>query len=133
MESFPPAATAPPGTPGERTAPNLESQPRIRFGTPEIDQEVFKPRQDVITPDAGAAPHVNLEAARKRASEIVREGSSFRGLVGLPPPATQRESREARAIGNAIKPDCRNAYAGLGLLAIAPLAWSALTDTGCRW
>ena len=31
------------------------------------------------------------------------------------------------------KEDCRTAYAGLGLLAVVPLAFSTVTNKGCKW
>ena len=38
-----------------------------------------------------------------------------------------------KAIAKAAKPDCRTAYAELGLLAIAPLVASTVGNGGCRW
>jgi hypothetical protein len=32
-----------------------------------------------------------------------------------------------------VKPDCRNAYAGMGLLAVPALVASTIGDGGCRW
>jgi hypothetical protein len=33
----------------------------------------------------------------------------------------------------ALKPDCRDAYASMGLLAVPALVVSAVGDGGCRW
>ena len=45
----------------------------------------------------------------------------------------EEKSKDARALDKAIKPDCRTAYAGLGLLAIPVLVAAALAETGCNW
>ncbi|AYZ65330.1 hypothetical protein EGY31_18560 [Burkholderia multivorans] len=39
----------------------------------------------------------------------------------------------ARGMSEARRADCRNAYAGMGLLAIPALAIDAVRDTGCKW
>ncbi len=91
---------------------------------------MFKPRTDVPA-EPGAAPRIDLEGAKKRA--IAREGAGSRGLIPVVPPPPERASKEARALEKAIKPDCRDAYAGMGLLAAVPLVASAIGDSGCRW
>ena len=97
---------------------------------------MFKPRRDAVTPPAesGNGPHLDLDEAKKRAARaVVREGAGSRGLLPIIPPPPERESREARALEKAIKPDCRDAYANMGLLAAVPLVASAIGDRGCRW
>jgi hypothetical protein len=140
----PPLERAPqeaPPAPVERVIPPAERElaapseplPRLRFGRPDVDAEVFQPRRDVLSPSGpGGSPHIDLEAARKRASEIVSQGSRTRGLLSVAAPP-ERVSKEGRAIAGALKPDCRVAYAGLGLLAVPPLLWSTIADGGCRW
>ncbi|MGZ2744982.1 hypothetical protein [Burkholderia stagnalis] len=39
----------------------------------------------------------------------------------------------ARGVSEARRADCRNAYAGMGLLAIPALALDTVRDTGCKW
>ena len=39
----------------------------------------------------------------------------------------------ADAIDKAQKPDCRDAYAAMGLLAVVPLVASTAGNGGCRW
>ncbi|KVD55960.1 hypothetical protein WJ99_07535 [Burkholderia ubonensis] len=39
----------------------------------------------------------------------------------------------ARGMSEARRADCRNAYAGMGLLAIPALAIDAVRDAGCKW
>jgi hypothetical protein len=138
-----PAATAPTT---ERTAPQeisparpqatpTEPLPPLRYGTPEVDQDIFKPRRDLDT-TPGEAPRIDLDAARKKAArEIVQEGSGSRGIFTIPaPPPLEKKSKEAMAMEKAIKPDCRTAYADMGLLAAPVLLASAIAaDGSCRW
>jgi hypothetical protein len=127
-----PAATAPART---ETQPG-ESPPRLRFGAPDAGDEIFKPRGDVTPPAAepGGPPRLDLDATRQRAREITSEGAGYRGLVPvIPPPPPERKSKLAQAIEKAEKPDCRDAYAGMGLLAVVPLVASTVGNGGCRW
>jgi len=131
-EGVAPETRSPPRTDG---AP-AESPPRLGFGAPEPDEDMFKPRRDVVTPpiDTGGAPRIDLDEAKKRAaSAVVREGSGSRGLLPVVPPPPEREAKDARPLEKAVKPDCRTAYANMGLLAAVPLVASAIGDSGCRW
>jgi hypothetical protein len=77
---------------------------------------------------------LDLDAVRKRAGQIAREGSGARALLPFPmPPAPERKSKEALALEKARKPDCRTAYKELGLLAIAPLIANEFGEGSCRW
>jgi hypothetical protein len=125
------AAQSPPHPEPATTPPS-----RLRFGSPEVEDEVFKPRGAVVTPspNPGGAPRIDLEAARRRAREITSESSGSRGIVSLvPPPPAERKSKLAEDMEKAAKPDCRTAYAGLGLLAIPALVGSAIGNGGCNW
>lgn len=118
------------------SAPPTEPLPRLPPGTPAAGEDVFKPRRDVVppSPEPGSAPRIDLDAARRRAREIASEGSGPRRLLPFPmPPREERKSKEAIAIEKALKPDCRTAYAGLGLAAIVPLLGSAIGEGGCKW
>ena len=99
-------------------------------GKANIDDH-FGPRRD----DGKAAPKLDSDAARQRAREIASEGAGRRAILPFPMPAKPaRKSKEAIAIEKALKPDCRNAYADMGLLAIAPLLWDAIREDGkCKW
>jgi len=74
-----------------------------------------------------------MEAARKRAREIASQATSTRGILPALPPPPERKSKESIALEKAIKPDCRTAYAGMGLLAVPALVASTIGDGGCRW
>jgi hypothetical protein len=80
------------------------------------------------------APSLDLDAMRRRAGQIAREGSGNRALLPFPmPPAPERKSKEAIALEKARKPDCRTAYKEMGLLAIAPLIANEFGEGNCRW
>lgn len=120
----PPApATAPPGRDAEPAA-------RPSFGAPDAGAQVG---HDVATPPATAAsaPRLNLELPRPRGGELSRQASP--GVLNLLPPPPERKSKLAEDIEKAGKADCRNAYAGLGVLAVVPLAADAVRKDGCRW
>lgn len=138
-----PAAPVAPATPsapapGAREAGMpAETTPPPRVGAPDGRDDIFKPRPPGTMAPAsqpGSAPRINLDAVRQRAREIATEGSGSRGLLPLqiPVPA-ERKSKLAEGIEKGIKPDCRNAYADAGLLAIPALVAGAIADIGCRW
>lgn len=124
--------------PAERTSPaGREQAPRVPAGLPsERTSDVFRKRDDPATPpaDTGTAPRIDLEAARKRAREMGREGSGQRALLPfLMPPAEEKKSKEALALEKALKPECKDAYKGLGLLAVVPLVANEFGEGNCRW
>ena len=83
----------------------------------------------------GSAPRIDLDAVRQRAREIAREGSGPRTL--LPLNVRGREdsrTKEQQAFDKALKrPDCRDAYASLGLAAVVPLLLDTVSEKGCKW
>jgi hypothetical protein len=110
---------------------------RFHFGSPTPEDQIFRPRGGVMpsADESGGQPYIDLQGARSRAAHNVAAAtSSSQGLVHMAPeipPVVQ--SKDARALEKAIKPDCRTAYAQLGLLAIPVLVASALAESGCRW
>jgi hypothetical protein len=76
---------------------------------------------------------------RQRARDIGanegREGTGPRTLFKFPtapPPVAKR--REQEIFDKALKrPDCKDAYADMGLAAVVPLVRDALTEKGCKW
>ncbi|MGH8850178.1 MAG: hypothetical protein ACREYD_04200 [Casimicrobiaceae bacterium] len=150
----PPAATTPdlePGAPAvaarqrpatpspearDATVPPAAGElPRLRFGAPAAEDDIFRPRRDVVvpSPEPGGAPHIDLDAARQRARGIASETGGTHGILPALPPPPERKSKESLALEKAIKPDCRTAYANMGLLAVPALVVSTLGDGGCRW
>jgi hypothetical protein len=138
---------APPPAPAiERAQPRVpdrdspsrpEPAPRSPAAAPaDRDSDIFRkgPAAPPAAADKGAAPRIDLEAARKRAREIAREGSGQRAILPFPmPPQEERKSKEALALEKALKPDCRKAYQGLGLLAVVPLIANEFGEGSCRW
>jgi hypothetical protein len=127
---------APSAQPLPRTETAPAELPRLRFGAPEPDEDMFKPRRDGGAPSAepGATPRLDLDEAKKRAARaVVRDGTGSRGLLSVMPPPPERDTKEARPLDKAVKPDCRTAYANMGLLAAVPLVASSIGDGGCRW
>ena len=56
------------------------------------------------------------------------------GLLPMLPRPPETMDKLGRDIQNAAKPDCREAHAGKGLLAVVPLAVDALRqEGGCKW
>ena len=64
---------------------------------------------------------------------ITREGSGSSGVLNFVPPPPERKNSLADGIAKAAKPDCRTAYADMGLLAVVPLVASTVGNGGCRW
>ena len=127
----PAPAIAPPASPLP-SAPGLSPRPP---SGPDAGEEIFKPRRDTATPP-GDAPHIDLDAARKKAArEVVSEGAGSRGVFTIPsPPSVESKSKEKMPLEKALKPDCRTAYANMGLLAAPVLIASAIAaDGSCRW
>ena len=83
----------------------------------------------------GAAPRIDLDAARKRAvRDIANEGSGSRGVLPFPLPVPPPPDKKTKAaMEKAVKPDCRTAYADTGLLAVPALVAGAFDSGGCRW
>jgi len=105
-----------------------------KAAAPGHDSPIFNnrraPASDVPIPGTG----IDLEAAKARAREIAREGTGNRALLPFPmPPAPERKSKEQIAIEKAWKPDCKDAYKGLGLLAVVPLIANEFGEGSCRW
>ena len=137
-----PAAAAPGRAPAAQAPARTETPtggelPRLRYGAPDVDEEIFRSRRDVAEPatEPGGASGITAETLRRQAREIAREGSGSRGVLNLvpPPPPQERKDALAEGIAKAAKPDCRTAYAGLGLLAVVPLVASSVGNGGCRW
>ena len=82
---------------------------------------------------ASAPPRLNLQLPRPRGGELSRFGSTAGALPVLPRPP-ERDEKLAKEIEKAGKTDCRNAYAGMGPLAVIPLAVDGVRKDGaCKW
>ncbi len=134
----PPAASAPSipqTTPSERTVPRATDSPAAGSRSSR-DSPIFDNRKPAAprVPLPGTGPRIDLDAARATAREVAREGRGNRSLLPFPmPPPPERKTKEQIAIENARKPDCRDAYKGLGLLAVIPLLANEIGEGSCRW
>ena len=120
-------------------APAPAKQPELR--TPSLPSPTapgapaFRSREQ--DPSSGydpTAPALDLDAMRKRAAAMAREGSGNRAILPFPMPAPpERKTKEQIAIEKARKPDCRTAYQSLGLAAVVPLIANEFGEGSCRW
>jgi hypothetical protein len=86
-------------------------------------------------PVAAPSPRLDLDQLRRQAREVSREGSGPRTLLPFPTVAKDASKRDIEKIfDKALKrPDCKDAYADMGLAAVVPLVRDALKDGGCKW
>lgn len=122
----------------ESELPKTEPTPRFTAPLPGPSESPF--RAAPKKPDASkddydpTAPSIDMEAVRKRAGALAREGTGNRALLPFPmPPKPEHKTKEQIAIENARKPDCKSAYASLGLAAIIPLIANEFGEGTCRW
>jgi hypothetical protein len=81
---------------------------------------------------ASAPPRLNLQLARPRGGELSRGLGG--GVLAVLPRPPEVDTKLGQEIAKTAKPDCREAYAGAGLLAVVPLAVEALRkDSSCKW
>jgi hypothetical protein len=99
------------------------------IGTPEGGSRLG---HDVATPPSlpPSAPRLDGPSPA-RAVDAARPGST--SVLNLLPPPPERKSKLATDIEKAAKPDCRQAYSSMGLLAALPLAADAVRGKGCKW
>ena len=144
--STPPGPAPAPQLPQQREAParvdrvpfpreesGLPSAP-LRPSGPSIDSPGTGTGQTPATKLDPSAPTLDLDAMRARAGELARSGAGNRAVLPFPmPPVPPKKSKMETAIENARKPDCRTAYAQLGLAAVVPLIANEFGEGSCRW
>jgi hypothetical protein len=131
-------ASGPARTPAQAPAPSGTGDSPARVPQPGLGRDdIFSPRQDAApAPLPPARPRIDLDAARQRAREVANEGVGSRGLLPLQitAPLDPKKSKLERELEKSIRPDCSEAYQGMGLLAAPALIAGALSnDSGCRW
>lgn len=132
----PPVARATPSAPSAPVAPrpNRPAQPKAVIAVPQhpsaepapfvVEQEETPepaPRFDMDTARAMARANANMR-------DPAKEGTA---LAQFPEPPLQTESKLARGIAAAKRPDCKDGIPG-GLLAPVYLLMKK-KDTGCKW
>jgi hypothetical protein len=127
-----PAATPAPAT--------RDVAPRIDRDNAPIEQAPSSPfrgtpsRPDESASPGRATPSLDLDALRKRAGDITRQGTGNRAALPFPmPPVEKRKTKMEEALEKARKPDCRTAYKELGLAAVVPLIANEFGEGTCRW
>ena len=119
-----PAARAPDIAPAPRGAADAPAGPRL-----------FAPAVPLIEPkpaDTNGPPRFDFDRAREVARDFNRGRVTGRPVDFDSPPG-ERVTPLGRAIQKAAQPDCREAYAALGLLGLIPLIADTVMDRGCRW
>ena len=143
VQAMAPAASEPavaklaplqPLQPLEGNTPPLSQAGSLAGTTPQLAGPVAaeaKPSPAAAPPVATAplAPRLNLNLPR--GGETSRGASQ--GLLQMLPRPPERPSRLADEVAKAAKKDCRQAYSGMGLLAVVPLVAGAVKGDGCNW
>lgn len=131
----PTAAVAPAPAP-PLTKPSLPSPVRRPAATPTPINNTPTHSETVINEvDIALAPEQKLDLSLKPEAS---KHTDFRvqknqALPNIKPQAETSRTALAKSLDKANKPDCKNAYSGLGPLAIVPLLANAVTDSGCQW
>jgi len=117
-----------------REAPSPRPTPAPSPGTPGTSEFRKRPEEPTGDYDPFSAPKdLDLDAMKKRAGQMAR-GTGNTAVFAFPMPAVPpKKSKMEEAIENARKPDCRTAYAGLGLAAVVPLIANEFGEGTCRW
>jgi hypothetical protein len=86
-------------------------------------------------PATPAGPKIDLDAVRSRAREIASEGSGPRTLFAFPtvPKEAPKKSIEKIFDKALQRPDCKDAYADMGLAAVVPLIRDTIKNDKCKW
>lgn len=120
--------SAPPTAPNNATLPDASRGSGA--GPPALLNAPALP--PAATPNARP---LDLDALRRQARELSRDGAGARALLPFPALPKEASKRDIeKAFDKALKrPDCNEAYRDMGLAAVIPLVRDALRDDGCRW
>jgi hypothetical protein len=88
---------------------------------------------DVATAPSAAASKAPLNLSLPQRGPMVRGGSGSGMLAVVPTPPDTKKNAMEKAVKKAEKADCRNAYAGTGILAPAAAVVDAVTGKGCTF
>jgi hypothetical protein len=137
--SLPPASLPPPSTAAPLATPTRRpaAAPQRAAAPPPAAMLPAKEEPDAAEPAPvrTATASFDLQAARVAARAYTKDEGGGRGGAdgkGSPLRATRDEAL-GRNIERARPSDCRTAYADMGVLAVIPLAASAVTGKGCKW
>ncbi|WP_447920955.1 hypothetical protein [Achromobacter aegrifaciens] len=130
-----PASESAPARPARADMPAAPATaPRQRAGarkvaTPSTTQPDRTPAQASGVPDS--ARDFGWRAEDAAAAGMPRARGE--PVVRLAPKAPVEQSEIARGIAKSARPPCKNAHAGMGLLALPLLLADTVTDRGCKW
>ncbi|WP_460537369.1 hypothetical protein [Chitinimonas naiadis] len=120
-----------------RPARRVSARPRALIATGEARPADIVSRSTELPLESPAGPNLNVEALREQLRGDLRRQAPALGMAArqaAPPSAVRpRDAALAAAIEKTARPDCRNAYAEAGLLAVVPLLKDAVTGSGCKW
>ena len=131
--------------PVRRTAPakKVASAPVPVAPRPAPEAAVAAPAAPATRPDsaqAAQAPHPGIDMAALRASarqiDSERVPTAQERREGPEQLLSTDDSKLARAVREAKRPDCQKKYSGgtsLNLILLIPLAIETITDKGCKW
>lgn len=128
-----PGSAAPPGPPAGAAARPLPGSVDLMGRTVGAPDAGARVGHDVATAPSlpASAPRLDLRLVRPPGGPVSAQGP--RGLLPVVPHPPEPPSKLARDIQKAGQPDCRQAYGGMGLLAVVPLLADTVRDKGCRW
>ena len=146
-----PANTAQPDTPATRaptndvrakpdatttpsSSPSVTPSTRIGDGA---DDALSRDRARIPSASGtpSSKPDLSLDTLRQRARDIAAQGTGPRTVLPFPTsPKPPPKTRAQQAFDKALqRPDCKDAYADMGLAAVVPLVWDSVTNKGCKW
>ncbi|MBV1777421.1 hypothetical protein KSF73_16995 [Burkholderiaceae bacterium DAT-1] len=119
----------------QRALEQPRNQPSVApTGVDQPNSETSNQSQPAAAPAAGSFSVTgNLDAIGARIAQDGMKRKIERKHPWEDDPQTPQRAQLAREINKATRADCRNAYAGAGLLAVVPLAIDAVREGGCKW
>lgn len=125
------ATLLPPPTVRKRTGATAAAQPDVR------PTNLQEPAPISLLPAEAQSDSKSLDLEALRSTALAQERRRKRSEIEQMQAGHWRDQSLEQQLGSATqkaqRKDCRNAYAGIGLLAIIPLAVSTVVDTGCKW
>lgn len=132
---------APKETPREapalRPSPTPAPMPAETPGTDSVFRRRPAPAETPPEYDPFSAPkprELDLDAVKSQAASLARKGTGQTAVFAFPmPPVPPKKSKLEEALDKAHKPDCRTAYASMGLAAVVPLVANEFGEGTCKW
>jgi len=84
-------------------------------------------------PSGAAVPGFDMQAARGAVRSALKERIGDPKPRPAPTLQVTRDEKLGGAIDRSRRGDCQTKYAGMGILAVIPLAVDTVTGSGCKW